>query len=169
MNRTIVTLLILALAACDTGPSAESGAAGEPATREQPANGGQTAGGEALGDGRTAIALPAPARQSVLAEMRMMMGALQGMLAAMGTRDADAFAEAATGGGVAVAVDRDAAMGNRLPEEFASLGMSTHAAFDELAARASAGASFDTLAAGMGAVIEKCNLCHESYRLETAP
>jgi len=118
-----------------------------------------------IDDGRTPIALPAQARGEVIHEMHLMMGALQGMLAGLARQDREALAEAAVGGGVGNAVDRDPALAGALPEEFASLGMNTHTSFDDIAARARAGAPFDSVAAAMAELLAKCNRCHSQYKL----
>ena len=98
--------------------------------------------------------------------MRQMLSALNGVLTAAGASDSAALVEAARSGGMAVAVDTDPALADRLPEEFKRLGVDTHRAFDGVAEAAESGASIDTIAGRLGRLTANCVACHESYRLE---
>lgn len=142
-------VVVLALAACNNAP------------RE----GNQESDSDAA-DGRAAVVVPPQARQMVRAEMRQMLSALNGVLTAAGASDSAALVEAARSGGMAVAVDTDPALADRLPDEFKRLGVDTHRAFDGVAEAAEAGASIDTIAARLGRLTANCVACHESYRLE---
>lgn len=144
-----VLAVVVALAACSDGP------------RET----GQEAGAVAA-DGRAVIVVPPQAQQMVRAEMRKMLSALNGVLTAAATSDSAAVVEAARSGGMAVAVDTDPAIADRLPDEFKRLGVDTHRAFDGVAEAAETGASIDTIAARLGRLTANCVACHESYRLE---
>ena len=92
----------------------------------------------ASADGRTAIQLPVQARDAVLAEMRTMLGSVQGVLDAAARSDTAGISTAAKASGLVMAADP--ALARVLPGEFLQLGMATHQAFDTLAATASAGA-----------------------------
>lgn len=116
-------------------------------------------------DGRAVITVPSQAREMVRGEMRQMLSALNGVLTAAGAADSAALVEAARSGGMAVAVDTDPALADRLPEEFKRLGVDTHRAFDSVAEAAEAGASVDTIAARLGRLTANCVACHETYRL----
>lgn len=118
-----------------------------------------------VSDGRAVIAVPSRAREMVRAEMRQMLSALNGVLTAAGAADSAALVEAARSGGMAVAVDTDPALADRLPDEFKRLGVDTHRAFDGVAEAAETGASVDTIAARMGRLTANCVACHETYRL----
>ncbi|HMU61559.1 MAG TPA: hypothetical protein PKA66_07245 [Gemmatimonadales bacterium] len=113
-------------------------------------------------DGRTAVPLPIEARDAVLAEMRLMLGAVNGVLAGAAQSDTMAIREAAAAAGLVMAADP--ALEAILPKGFLQYGMATHRAFDSLAANASAGpaAAIQSLAA----ITETCVTCHAAYRLE---
>ncbi len=118
-------------------------------------------------DRRTAVVVPAPARRTVLAEMRQMLEALNGVLEASAPFDRAAVREAALSGGTRIAVDMDPAMARRLPEAFVRLGSSTHEDFDALAEAVGQGAPRDTVLTRLSALTGKCVSCHAAYRLET--
>lgn len=116
-------------------------------------------------DARQAVALPDQARRTVLHEMRLMLEALNGVLAASVEMDRERMAEEALSGGTRIAVDRDPAMAERLPQEFVRLGSSTHRDFDALAEAIRGGASRDSVLARLGSLTSKCVSCHASYRV----
>ena len=130
-----------------------------------------TAGAEAQEpppeDTRQTIVLPEEARRTVLHEMRLMLEALHGVLAASAETDRERMAEEALSGGTRIAVDTDPAVAKRLPEEFIRLGSGTHRAFDDLAEYIRAGASRDSVLSRLGALTSKCVACHASYRVVT--
>jgi cytochrome c556 len=113
-------------------------------------------------DGRTAVPLPIEARDAVLAEMRLMLGSVHGVLIGAAQSDTAAIREAAAASGLVMAADPT--LEKILPEGFLHYGMATHRAFDSLAANASAGpaAAIQRLAAITGT----CVTCHAAYRLE---
>jgi cytochrome c556 len=116
-------------------------------------------------DTRETIVLPEKVRQTVLREMRQMLEALQGVLAASVEMDRERMAEAALSGGTRIAVDTDPAVARRLPEEFIRLGSATHRDFDALAEVIREGASRDSVLARMGGLTAKCVSCHASYQV----
>lgn len=158
MTRPIPFLTVV-LAVCFTtacGPAAEERAeTGHPEER--------AASGHA--DARTRIVVPTAAGEAVRTEMRQMLTALNGSLAALANGDLRAVAEAARGGGTAIAVDVDPALRDRLPEEFVRLGMRTHGGFDGVAEAAEAGLPADTMLARLARLTGNCVACHQTYRL----
>jgi hypothetical protein len=116
----------------------------------------------ATADPRTAVVLPGHAADAVLAEMRTMLGSVHDVLRALPGGDSAAVREAAARSGVAMAVDPQ--LEELLPEEFALLGMRTHAEFDTLARHAAA--PRDTVLARMSAITAHCVSCHAVYRIE---
>lgn len=153
-------------------------AAGEEGDREEEGDDREGAGAEDeggpeadraardAGDRRQAIRLPPPARRAVLAEMRQMLEAMDGVLRHAVAMDREAMAEAARSGGTRIALDTDPAMERRLPEDFVRLGGSTHEGFDALAEAVEAGAGRDTIFARLSGLTSKCVTCHASYRIE---
>ncbi|HSM07937.1 MAG TPA: hypothetical protein VLA33_02840 [Gemmatimonadota bacterium] len=153
--RTAVGLVALAAAvACD-----------------QPRDDGDQVTGQSMAeqhagdDTREEIAVPVAVRQSVRAEMRQMLGALDRALGSAAADDADGVAEAARSGGTAIAVDMDPALADALPAEFVQLGMATHQAFDAVAEAAETDLGADSVLAALHQVTNHCVACHTSYRL----
>lgn len=114
-------------------------------------------------DPRVVIALPAEGRDALLAEMRMMLGSVNEILAASGARDTAAMRVAASASGMAAAADPKLAQ--YLPAGFLQLGMITHMRFDSLAAAIAAGAPRDTVTAHLARITAGCTSCHVAYRL----
>jgi len=117
---------------------------------------------EGSADSRTPIQLPVEARDAVLAEMRLMLGSVQGVIDGVARQDTAAIRTAAAASGLVMAADP--ALEQVLPQSFLLMGMATHQAFDSLAANASAGpaAAVQRLADITG----RCVACHAVYRLE---
>lgn len=122
-------------------------------------------------DTRRAILLAPAERDLVLAEMRGMLNAVQGVVQGVRARDTKQVAAAARASGMAAAVDVNPALMAKLPLDFKDLGLSVHKGFDELAAAADKGASGDELLERLGKQLAACTGCHASYRLDpgTAP
>lgn len=150
------------LAACGGGGGVgDQGAAADDTSAASP-----SAATEQAGVRRTLV-LPAKARETVLREMRLMLEAVHGMIAATAEGDRRAMAREARSGGTAIAVDRDPAIVKRLPEEFVELGSSTHVHFDSLATRIERGISRDSALTELGSLTAKCVACHAGYRVVT--
>lgn len=144
------TPLILALTGCAGSggppPHAHRAAAGtphEPDTRQQ-------------------VSLTPGQREAVLAEMRMMLGSVSGVLHGLAANDHQAIEKAARAAGMRQAVDPTLAQ--TLPKPFLELGMATHTKFDALAALARAGAPGDQLTRSLADVTTSCVACHAMYR-----
>ena len=118
-------------------------------------------------DDRERIMLPAPARNRVLAEMRMMLESVAGVVAALSEGDTAAAAQAARASGMVMAVDPH--LVELLPAAFVELGMATHRGFDALADQLEQGADQETLLPELGALMQNCNACHATYRVDEAP
>ena len=154
-SRGACALLVLAGLPLLGGPASAG------AQERQQAPTGQAA------DTRQPVVVPAAARRTVLAEMRQMLEALNGVLDATVPFDREAVREAALSGGTRIAVDRDPAMAKRLPEAFVRLGSSTHRDFDALAEAVAEGAPRDSVLSRLSRLTARCVSCHASYRLET--
>ena len=117
-------------------------------------------------DARQRLELPAPLRDKVLLEMRLMLEAVHGILNGVVAGDPDAVAAASRGAGMAMAADVDPEIKTRLPEEFLQLGMGTHQAFDRLADNLEAGGTVEAALADLAAVTGNCVACHATFRLD---
>lgn len=123
---------------------------------------------EQAADNRRSIVLAGADRDFVLAEMRALLGAAQGVVAAVAAGDSQAVASAARGGGMAGARHVPPALMASLPLEFKQWGMAVHAGFDDLAAAAEAGEPADWQLDRLAKVMQTCVGCHASYRLDAA-
>jgi hypothetical protein len=121
----------------------------------------------AVDDDRERIVLPVPARNMVLAEMRMMLESVAGVVAALSEGDTAATAQAARASGMVMAVDPH--LRDLLPAAFVDLGMATHRGFDALADQLEQGADQGTALAKLGTLMQNCNACHATYRADEAP
>lgn len=117
-------------------------------------------------DTRTSVVLPVQGRHLVLTEMRLMLSSVEGYVAAAAKRDTAGMRAAAQASGVAAARDMDPAMEDRLPAEFVRLGMSTHVAWDSLAADVSRGAPPDQALGQLAVIMKNCVACHAQYRID---
>lgn len=116
-------------------------------------------------DVRTAVVLPVQGRHLVLTEMRGMLTSVQGYVDAAARGDTAGMRAAAQASGMAAARDLDPAMQQRLPAEFLRLGMSTHAAWDSLAADVSRGLPTGQTLGRLGTIMGNCVACHAQYRI----
>ena len=118
-------------------------------------------------DPRTPVPLPAEAQQAVLREMRELLGAVGGAMAAAANGDTSAVLAALAPAGSAVAAD--AALEALLPAGWKELAERTHSDFDSLAAavRRTRGrqALKDTVLVRLARLSGGCASCHETYRV----
>lgn len=118
-------------------------------------------------DPRTAVVLPFEGQQAVLREMRQMLGAMGGAMAAAVRGDTAALLAALAPAGSAAAADP--AIEALLPEAWKELAERTHGGFDSLAAalRATRGppALKDSVLVGLARLSGSCTSCHETFRV----
>ncbi len=117
-------------------------------------------------DGRSAIHITIDERTKILGDMRKFLEHVQAMVEAIGNEDMAKFSTAASGVGLIQEPALSAPLSAKLPLEFKAMGLETHKAFDELAALADSGASYQTLAGELSIIMSNCTYCHRSYRLE---
>lgn len=117
-------------------------------------------------DPRTPVALPPEGQQAVLREMRAMLGAMGGAMAAAASRDTVALFAALAPAGTAAAADP--ALEELLPPAWRELAERTHGGFDSLTAavRRIRGEGLpDTVLARLGQVTGACTACHDTFRV----
>lgn len=118
-------------------------------------------------DKRTAVALPPDGQQAVLHEMRQMLGAMGGAMAAAAKGDTSALLAAVAPAGSAAAADP--AIEAFLPAEWKELAERTHGAFDNLASAVRQArnqqALKDTVLVRLAQVSSSCTACHETFRV----
>lgn len=141
---------------------------------------------------REPIQVSAMHRDMLLAEMRDLLGAVNGVLRGLSAGDTALLRASAERGGMA-AMMRGERMGRgegmpmgrgggrgrmggegsgmvpMMPEGFRTLLHSTRGAFDSLATQISRRAPADTVVARLAAITSNCVACHAAYRLEVVP
>jgi len=119
-------------------------------------------------DGRQAIKLSADEKNLILAEMRTMLGSVQGVVDGIASKDMKRVAQAARQSGSAAAAQVPASLMGKLPLGFKQLGHTAHQGFDEIVVGAESGEPEDMLLARLGERLNNCVACHATYRLEAA-
>jgi hypothetical protein len=124
-----------------------------------------TPAGESSADTRTPVTLPTDGREAVLAEMRVLLESVNGVLAAASRRDTALLRAAATAAGTANAADPE--LEALLPGPWLGLAHQTHEGFDALASGAGypVEAVPDTVVARLARITASCVSCHATYRL----
>jgi cytochrome c556 len=117
-------------------------------------------------DKRTAIMLQAGERELVLAEMRGLLSASQGILDGINRNDMKQVAQAARAAGMGSAADVNPVLMGKLPIEFKKLGMSVHHSMDEIAAAAEAGKPGNEILGKLSATMASCVACHATWQLQ---
>ena len=116
-------------------------------------------------DQRRAVMLSASEKDLVLGEMRTMLTAVNGMLAALSENDMKKAAVAASSAGMAMAVDASPILMAKLPLDFKELGMGTHRAFDDISVDIGKGATLPEILKSMHQITNRCVACHQANRL----
>jgi hypothetical protein len=114
-------------------------------------------------DNRINLGLTPEERAEFLAEMRVMLSSIQGILQGIGEDDRDRIAEAARQSGNRMARATPEAVRAKLPQAFRDLGGPTHMLFEELAIRAETD-DLDTLAGHAAVILNQCLACHAMFR-----
>lgn len=141
-----------------------AGCARDTSDEKQPAIG--AARGEVdVMDGRTPIVVTAATRYAVLAEMRTMLNAVQGVIGGAAQRDTAMMRAAATSAGVAAASESDDEAAAQLGPDFVQLGMRTHTSFDSLAMDISQGKNESVVLRRLATAMGNCVGCHDKFRL----
>lgn len=118
-------------------------------------------------DGRTAIILDQAERDFVLAEMRIFLGSVQGILVSANGDDMQTVVTAARRSGMSAQGQVPDALVGKLPLSFKTLGFDTHKRFDQLALDAGQLGDKDHALEQLAELMNNCIACHEQYRLET--
>jgi hypothetical protein len=126
---------------------------------------GQVTASAAGDDTRISLGLTASERVQFLAEMRVMLASIQGVVAGIGVEDRDRIAAAARQSGNRMSRATPEQVRRRLPEEFKAMGGPTHLLFEELAIRAETD-DMQSLTALTGELLTQCVSCHAKYRAD---
>ena len=117
------------------------------------------------GDGRTAIVLSPGERDLVLAEMRMFVESIQGMVSAVPDEDMKTVAEYARQVGMQAQQQVPGSLVGKLPLAFKQMGRATHQQFDQLALDAEQLGDPDHSLQQLGKLMQNCIACHATYRI----
>jgi hypothetical protein len=117
-------------------------------------------------DGRTEIVLAPVERDQILAEMRMLLKAVHGVVNGLGSSGQDmAEAEqAARAAGMRMAADTNPAIMVKLPLPFKQMGMSIHQDMDRLADAIVQKERPQQILARLASMTARCTTCHDLYR-----
>lgn len=118
-------------------------------------------------DGRTSIKMTAAEKGFVLGEMRGFLETVQAITADAAENNLKGVAETALAAGMGSTGGEPVTLIAKLPLEFKSLGMSTHQAFDDLAATATDTGDMDAVLGSLSDLMLNCTSCHASYRFDT--
>jgi hypothetical protein len=116
---------------------------------------------------RTAIVLQPAERELVLMEMRGLLSSTQGILAGLDKKDMEQVAKSAKVSGMASAADVNPALMAKLPMSFKQLGMSVHAAMDEIAKDAETGKPASDILNKLSNTLSSCVACHSAWQLKS--
>ncbi|MDE2484741.1 MAG: hypothetical protein KGL32_05765 [candidate division NC10 bacterium] len=119
-------------------------------------------------DTRQRLVLAPAQRDKILAEMRLMLVSVGGIVQGVAADDLPAAEQAARASGMAVAADVDPQIEKLLPQPFLKLGMQTHMGFDMLADQMKAGGDQADILRGLAKLTGNCVACHAVYRLDEA-
>ena len=119
---------------------------------------------EPLADHRIKLAMTGAERAEFLAEMRKMLGSVQGIMQGIGDGNREQIAAAARLSGNTMARATPDRVRSSLPAAFKEMGGPTHMMFEELAIRAETD-EMEMLARDTGKLMLQCMACHETYRV----
>jgi hypothetical protein len=114
-------------------------------------------------DNRIDLGLTPDEQTEFLAEMRVMLASIQGILQGIGENDRERIAEAARQSGNRMARATPETMRAKLPQAFRDLGGPTHMLFEELAVRAETD-DMNSLASAAAVIMNQCLACHAMFR-----
>lgn len=121
-------------------------------------------------DGRTAVALSDEETMFIRKEMRGLLESVRDMLGAAASGDRAKLAAAARRAGMN-GPENDhipLALAVKLPMEFKKLGLSTHRAFDAIAADVPERDLAAFVTQRLGDTMNNCTACHSTFRLKPA-
>ncbi|MDH5625051.1 MAG: hypothetical protein OEY21_03005 [Nitrospira sp.] len=118
-------------------------------------------------DGRVEILLAPVERDQILAEMRQLLKAVDGVVRGLGESQPDlqAMQGAARAAGMDMAADVEPAIMAKLPLPFKQMGMSIHSDMDALADAIARQETPQQILRRVSSMTARCTACHDMYRL----
>jgi len=114
-------------------------------------------------DSRTSLHMTPGERAAFLADMRVMLGSVRGILHGVAEQDRGAIVRAAKRSGNRMSRNVPASIRAKLPKAFQKIGAPTHLAFEEIAIRAETD-PLDEITALTARTMNHCMACHASFR-----
>lgn len=117
-------------------------------------------------DGRTEILLAPAERNQILAEMRLLLKAVDGVVRELAESEPDwkRMESAARAGGMHMAEDVEPAIMVKLPLPFKQMGMSIHKDMDALADAIVQRETPQQILKRLSSMTARCTACHDMYR-----
>lgn len=117
-------------------------------------------------DGRTEILLAGAERDQILAEMRQLLKAVDGIVRGLGAAEPDRklIQEAARAVGMSMAADVEPTIMAKLPLPFKQMGMSIHSDMDALADAITRNETSQQILQRLSSMTARCTACHDMYR-----
>jgi cytochrome c556 len=121
-------------------------------------------------DGRTEILLAVAERDHILAEMRQLLKAVDGVVRELGELKPDQkqLEAAAREVGMHMAADTEPAIMAKLPLPFKQMGMSIHKDMDALADAIAQQETPQQLLKRLSSMTARCTVCHDMYRFRAS-
>ncbi len=122
-------------------------------------------------DGRMEILLAPAERDQILAEMRQLLKAVDGVVRGLSESDLNrkSMAEAAKVVGMQMAADTSPAIMAKLPLPFKQMGMSIHKDMDALADAIVQNETPQQILERLSSMTARCTTCHDLYRFGVGP
>jgi cytochrome c556 len=121
-------------------------------------------------DGRTEILLAPVERDQILAEMRLLLKAVDGVIRGLGELQPDVkqMEETARAVGMNMAADTEPAIMAKLPLPFKQMGMSIHKDMDALADAIVQKETPQQILQRLSSMTARCTACHDMYRFKAS-
>ncbi len=121
-------------------------------------------------DGRTEVLLAAAERDQILAEMRQLLKAVDGVVRELGEPQPDLkqMEAAARAVGMHMAADTEPAIMAKLPLPFKQMGMSIHKDMDALADAIVQNETPQQILRRLASMTARCTVCHDMYRFKAS-
>ena len=119
-------------------------------------------------DGRTEILLAPVERDQILAEMRLLLKAVDGVVRGLGEPKPDVkqLEETARAVGMKMAADTEPAIMVKLPLPFKQMGMSIHKDMDVLADAIVQHETSQQILQRLSSITARCTACHDMYKFK---
>ena len=118
-------------------------------------------------DTRTAVIMTEEEKVYVLHEMRGMLEGVQEIVSSIRTNDMEKISTVARSMGRNVADDAPAGLMGKLPLDFKTLGLGTHASFDQISVTARDPEKMDLVLLQLSNVMGNCIACHATFQIKT--